>query len=788
MSLDHAAMQIVEDALDIPAPDARRAFVAQACGANAQLRQRVDELLASDDTDSTLGPDEGFLRPLGLNDPLPEVLGPWRIVEEIARGGMGAVARAERCDGLFEQTVAIKLIRADIANPRARERFATERRILARLSHPGIVRIIDGGAADGRPWLAMDYIDGQPIDAALELRKAPREARLAAFVEVAEAVAHAHRQMIVHGDIKPSNVLMDREGKVHLLDFGIGRFLAAAETEDGPDKRYPMTRNFAAPERGNGNAPSVVSDVFSLGMLLLVMLGHAVPDAERTCVAGSRLPEGVLDGDLGAIAARAMAVDPDARYPDVAALVQDVRRHRANRPVSVRMGEGWRYIAGRFAARNRRALALTGALAALVMVIGAGAASQFLRAQVARAEADARFDDARAVSRYLVFEMIPSLEDTPRSLQQRVAAAQIAERYLNRLAAARQAGPDLRIETAEGLLQLAMLQGRSGRPNLGQPDAAERNLIRAEDIATSLIAWAQNGKVQHLLARIRIERVRLSVWLKADLAKADRLVEQARQALAQTRPLDPALQRDFTLVLAEVRSFQGRYAEQARLADEALLALEQAGKDTDPLDHALLLSSKAEAAFYLGHPEAAMPLYQQALATLEQARARSDGPYIAGRLARAHWEVGTTLVELRRYGEGIDHLARGETVARQVVDFEPASNDARRTHDILLAARAQALGLAGRTEESLGLLRANLDAKLQAASTRETPDALRDAAYASTLIGETLNVAGRKAEACLADRFASRQYGDLRSRGLLTPFDEKGNLKEVQARIARNCA
>jgi serine/threonine-protein kinase len=785
MSLDQAAMQIVEDALDLDSPEARAAFVAQACKGDMRLHQRVEQLLASDDTDSTLGPDEDFLRPLGANDPLPEVLGPWRLAEEIARGGMGAVARAERCDGLFEQTVAIKLIRADIASPRARERFATERRILARLHHPGIVRIIDGGAVEGRPWLAMDFIDGQQIDAALELRKASREDRLAAFVAVADAVAYAHRQLIVHGDIKPSNVLMDAAGEVHLLDFGIGRFLADIDRDEAVAARYPITRSFAAPERSGGGAPTVASDVFSLGMLLLTMLGHDVPGRETPCVPGTRLPAGVLEGDLAAIAACALAEQPDRRYPDVAALVQDVRRHLANRPVSVRMAEGWRYIAGRFVSRNRRGLALTAGLAALLLVIAAGAASQFLRAQLARAEADARFEDARAVSRYLVFGMIPALEDTPRSLAQRVAAAQVAERYLNRLAGARQADPELQIETAEGLLQLAMLQGRPGRPNLGQPEAAERNLVRAENIAAG--ASGSAGRAQHLLARIRIERVRLAVWRRIDLAEADRLAASARQAVARAGRQDAALQRDLTLVLAEVRGFQGRYDEQAKLADAALVALEKEGPDADPLDRAALLSLRAEADYYLGHPEAALPLYREGLATLFQARQRNDGPYVAGRLARAYWEVGTTLIELRHYAEAIDQLTRGEAVAQQVIAFEPSSDDARRIHNILVVARAQALGLAGRTDEALAALRANLSRQKTEALARHTPESVRNAAYASTLIGETLNAAGRKSDACLADRRAQAEYEGLRASGLLTPYDERDNLAEVNARIARNC-
>jgi serine/threonine-protein kinase len=268
MSADDArALAVVEEALGIDDPAARAAFVDQACGAAAALRARVEELLALDGGDAPFLQTSSFARAFGLTDVIAERIGPYRVTGEIARGGMGQVLGAERDDGRFQQTVAIKLIRADLASTAGLARFAEERRILARLRHPGIVRILDGGEHEDRPWLAMDLIDGLPVTEALDKAGAAQSARLDAFEQICEAAQHAHRNLVIHADLKPSNILMGADGVVHLLDFGIARLVGdlAADAGSAPS---PLTRGYAAPERTGGAAPTVASDVFSLGMLL----------------------------------------------------------------------------------------------------------------------------------------------------------------------------------------------------------------------------------------------------------------------------------------------------------------------------------------------------------------------------------------------------------------------------------------------------------------------------------------------------------------------------------------
>jgi len=250
---------LFSDAADLPPPD-RAAFLDAACrdadGApDRPLREEVERLLALDD-----GAD-GFFDAFaegGLHAPppaVPERVGPWRLVREVGQGGMGTVYLAERADGAFAQRAAVKLVRPGLADDLA-ARFRAERHVLARLEHPGIARVLDGGTApDGRPYLALEFVDGEPITAFADRRRLSVNERLALFEAVCEAVAYAHRRLVVHRDLKPSNVLVaeadDGTPQVKLLDFGIAKLL---DDEAGftvavtaPDRRL-HTPEYAAPE------------------------------------------------------------------------------------------------------------------------------------------------------------------------------------------------------------------------------------------------------------------------------------------------------------------------------------------------------------------------------------------------------------------------------------------------------------------------------------------------------------------------------------------------------------
>lgn len=310
-------------------------------------------------------------------------LGAWRLIEAAGQGGMGVVYRAERADGAFEMQAAIKLIRD--SRPGLSERLAFERGLLARLDHPGISRLLDGGLSeDQRPWLAMEWVPGQDLaDCTLsELN------RLETFRQVADAVTHAHQRMIVHGDIKPRNVRIMDDGRVRLLDFGVARLLD--EHDDRDDRARALTPAFAAPEQRAGHPATAQSDVWALGALLGWLLTGRVPDPDRRILLERHCHPRWRD--LQAILDRACADDPDQRYESAAALNDEVGRILKHHPIEARPGS-WNQRLSLWSWRNPLAAVLAG-LMLLSSVTGAS-----LLAWQARIVADerdlARFENTR---------------------------------------------------------------------------------------------------------------------------------------------------------------------------------------------------------------------------------------------------------------------------------------------------------------------------------------------------------------------------------------------------------
>jgi serine/threonine-protein kinase len=361
---------------------AREEYVRETCAEDPILAAEVNSLLRASDAAETdflasgpqlarhavadigsLGADRGY-----------------RVVRELARGGMGVVYLAERADGEYTLEVAIKLLsHAALLQPEALLRLKLEREILARLNHPNIARLLDGGTtADGLPYLVMEYVDGERLDVWCKRRAPPVEERLVLFLAICDAVAYAHRNLVVHRDLKPANVLVTADDAPKLLDFGIAKLLAAdasALTEEGA---RPMTPRYASPEQVLGKPVTTLSDVYSLGVVLYELLTDTTPYGDAISTPLS-LPQVIcerdppppsaqklaLRGDLDAITMRALRKAPEARYASVEALAEDLRAYLDGRPVAARHGERW-YRARRFAQRHWRALATAAAVLLLV--------------------------------------------------------------------------------------------------------------------------------------------------------------------------------------------------------------------------------------------------------------------------------------------------------------------------------------------------------------------------------------------------------------------------------------
>lgn len=250
-----------------------------------------------------------------------DVLGSWRVEREIGQGGMGTVYLVERSDGHFKQTAALKLLRG-LPSAERLQYFFRERQMLATLTHPNVARLLDGGATDrGQPYLVMEYVDGAPIDVYVRTQRLNTTQILTLFASACEAVAFAHRQLIVHCDLKPSNLLINKEGRPVLLDFGIARLVDRVGMDEVADASAPTsagyTPRYASPEQREHGTVSTASDIYSLG----VMLGELLEPGKSQ------------DAELVAILAKATAALPNARYATVESLIEDIARYRRREPL-----------------------------------------------------------------------------------------------------------------------------------------------------------------------------------------------------------------------------------------------------------------------------------------------------------------------------------------------------------------------------------------------------------------------------------------------------------------------
>ncbi len=395
-------------------PDERSAFLRAACGDDLGLYREALTLLESDEAAADLLGDSAaaFAASLLSEEEQPDGLGPgahvgpYRIEAEVGRGGMGAVYRARRADGTFDKTVALKLVRRGLDTDEVLARFRRERQVLAALDHPAVARLLDGGAAaDGRPYLVMEFVDGHPITAYCDRHRLSVEARLALFEQVGEAVAHAHRRLVVHRDLKPSNVLVgeDEHGqaRVKLLDFGIAKLLEAdadeALTQPGARRLTPA---YAAPEQLRGEPVTTAADVYALGVILYELLAGNRPEMPLKSPSAALTPEAAelrgratdglrqrLQGDLDVICLKALREEPEARYPSVEALLDDLHRHRTGLPVAARPASVG-YRVRKFIGRHRVGVAAASAVV-LALVGGLGVAlwqAQAKAREAARAE------------------------------------------------------------------------------------------------------------------------------------------------------------------------------------------------------------------------------------------------------------------------------------------------------------------------------------------------------------------------------------------------------------------
>ena len=587
--------EILHGAMDLPAQE-RAAFLDQACAGDAEVRREVESLLNShEEANEFIEPPAPTVAVDRLN--IGADVEPYRIVQLIAEGGMGAVYQAVRVDDLYRKVVAIKVIRA-VQGEYALRHFDTERQILAHLDHPAIAKLLDGGTTpDGRPYFVMDFIAGMPIDEYCDTHHLSVRDRLNVFLTVCSAVHYAHQNLVIHRDLKPANILMTEEGAVKLLDFGIAKLLDpdALGLDHTLTTLQAMTPDYASPEQLAGSKITTASDVYALGVLLYRLLTGRRPYqlssrgmdelwdhirfreprrpsiAVRACEEGLT-PEAVaamrgtrpdrlerlLAGDLDNILLMALRKEPERRYNSVEQFANDIRRHIEGHPVTARP-DTIRYRAGKFIKRHRVPVSAA-VLASVILVAGIIATSWQARvANRERIRAEQRFQEVRGLARSVLFELHDAIVPLPGSTQARELLVKRAQQYLDSLAGESGGEPSLQRERAAAYERIGDVLGLPNQANLGQSKQALDSYDKALEIDKRLSAddpdnaalWMDMARVYNRICRVRQSTGNFQESLAACLE-----AERIQKEQSRLHPGDTALRAELA---ATCQNLAGAY-------------------------------------------------------------------------------------------------------------------------------------------------------------------------------------------------------------------------------------
>ena len=612
------ADRILDTLLDLAAGERAAALAAMTLA--PVLRLRVQRLL---DAQADAGPLDAALPtipwPASPRDALAgRQLGRWLLQHEIGRGGMAVVYRAQSLAGPSGQVAAVKVLSLGTVARSGHERLFIEQQALLRLRHPFIASLYEAGLADDdTPWLAMELVEGEGIEAWCAKHAPDDQGRVRLVLQVAEALAYAHRNLVIHRDIKPSNVMVDRDGHVRLLDFGIAR-LADAVADRTATSMRALTPDYAAPEQLLGAPPSTSMDVYGLGALLRRLLAQETGSVRRP------------RGDLDTILSKAMAEQPEARYASVEAMADDLTRWLERRPIRARP-PSWRYLMSRFAVRHRVLL-----LAGLAVVaLGAGAIYQIV---LERDRAEAQAQRAVTVRDFLsdVFQATdPSTGEIPDALDLLEAGSKRARSELL---------PVDPMTAADVLL----LSG-SARNALNDYDRAERDLQLALRILESI-----EPAPARELSRVHWE-LGILYSARGPLSRSAYHREQAARWVARwDAPAEERMTRE--LSMASGWGKVGRQAEAEALIRRLLREIKPRGLENTQLHLDALNALTSLLAVAQRNFDERMALHEERIAVARRLFGKDNG-----------WYAYTLADSVPTFRKSPQHLGRAEAIGREAV-------------------------------------------------------------------------------------------------------------------------
>ncbi len=772
---------VIEEALDLD-PTLRIDFLNRQ-SLSAEVREEVDSLLAYEDAAgdmmqlSAVEFSQGFLG----DDPVRSghLIGPYRTVSELGQGGMGSVFLAERIDGKFSQRVALKLLKREMNTASLRRRFEMEREILSRLEHPNIARLLDAGTTEDHiPYIAMEYVDGLPIDVYCAKVQAGLSERLQLFNKVCSAVYFAHRNLVVHRDLKPSNILVTHDGVPKLLDFGISKIVSKEFQDTATVTRLGvMTPSYASPEQLRSESVTTASDVYSLGVILYELLsGHrpfedkeanikeifqavletdpplpstlagtttrsaAVPESQPSDAWAETLPIAIrhtapqnvviqsqyLRGDLDNIVLKALKKEPDRRYASPQSLAEDIDRHLNGMPVTARP-DTLGYRAGKFVARNRMTVIAAG-LIALTLI--AGGVATLWQARVAHAErerAERRFADVRGLANSFLTEISPLIENLPGSTPARRLLVTRALEYLDKISAEAEGDLELQRELAIAYEKVGDVQGNPYNPNIG-------------DVKGSLASYEKAVEIR--------DRLR-TAGLIGDLDVEDALLFEK---------------------IGGLQANGGDY-DQGIVFNEKALTLREAAVNADPGSYdaraslARALRSRGLIPFFEGDNKKALEYYRRASGIYEQlVTERPNDDHVGIDRAYIFVAMGEAYGWDTEYQLAAENLERGLGLVKQIAEKHPNNLSFQRTLNLAYNKRAENYEDTEQPAMAVETYAKGLEiAKRSSLADPENFQARRDVAMGYKKMAQALDSAGKSKESVENLTLALTAFQDLSS-------------------------
>ena len=780
-------LEAFDAVLDVPEGE-RDAWLANHFSADDDAVRAVKALIAADALAPSALPTE--LPGAGERTVLvaPHRIGPYRLEDILGAGGMGEVWRGVRDDGLFDQEVAVKLMRPSRYAAESLAFFDTERRALARLNHRHIARLFDGGVTDaGLPWFIMERVDGLPLHLYAAGRKPDRTEALKLILAIVEATQYAHQQLVVHADLKPSNILITPDGQPCLVDFGIAS-LAAVAAEQTDQAAFPSTPAYASPQRLEGQAPTPADDIYSLGLLIHGLLTGKWPEKPMVAL----LPS-VGSPSLDAVINKACAADPALRYATAAALAFDIRAVLEHRPTTLQQGE-WQEESRLFIRRHPRAVgaavvALLGTMVALVLITGL-----YIRAEHERQRAQARFNDVRELAGFMLGDFGDELVKLPGASNLRARTTVVGRQYLERLSLEKDVPVDVLRDVAIGYGRVGNAEATTSTNATGNIKSGEAALAKSEMALRDLIrAYPARDDFKRELARTL-------TWKSGVVLASHNDPKAAKAALDEAFALyDGVLAR----YPKDVDADYGRWNAVVGLGDvlageenfKATIKLMQATLDrykTLPVppqyqsQRALLEAATenmyGDAAYYEINAKAGVGHYYRALELVEQARrSGSRDMRLVMRGAYYNYQLSTSYQDMGQLKRALVWATRGKALADDLARFDD-STATLHIRDSLSLQRASVLGDLGRTREALLEAEANIARRRATlAQHPETSDNRISLASGLNTLRKYYVAAKQPGKACSAARESLATFDEMAKHG---GVPERNKRLDIEPQIA----